>query len=91
MWSVGRQPHLRETFAVFEIDVEGQTLAEHVLRIGHNTSTTMTTYTQRNGMTSLSWRDASPLVRQNENLGRVLTLYSSKQNPQRFRITIAHQ
>ncbi len=91
MWSVGRQPHLRETFAVFEIDVEGQTPAEHVLRIGHNTSTTMTTYTQRNGMTSLSWRDASPLVRQNENLGRVLTLYRSKQNLQRFRITIAHQ
>lgn len=51
----------------------------------------ISTYTQRNGMTSLSWRDASPLVRQNENLGRVLTLYRSKQNPQRFRITIAHQ
>lgn len=88
MWSVGRQAHLRETFAVFEIDVEGQTPAEHVLRIGHNTSTTMTTYTQRNGMTSLSWRDASPLVRRNENLGRVLTLYRSKQDARRFRITI---
>lgn len=88
MWSPGRRAHLREAFAVFEIDVEGQTPAEHVLRISHNTSTTMTTYTQRNGMTSLSWRDASPLVCQNGNLGRVLTLYRSKQDARRFRVTI---
>jgi hypothetical protein len=89
-WTVGSSSHLREAFAVFEIDVEGQTPAEHILRISHNTSTTTKTYLQRNGMTSLSWRDASPLVRRNENLNGVLILYRLRQNPQKFRITIAH-
>ncbi len=89
-WNVGSRNHLREAFAEFEIDVEGQTPAKHILRISHNTSTTSATYLQRNGMTHLSWGGASPLVRRDENLDGALTLYRSKQNPQRFRITIAH-
>lgn len=88
-WEVGRRPHDRIAFAVFEIDVEGHSSAEHVLRIRYDTRTNTTTFAQRNGMTHLSWGDASPLVRRSKNLGRVLTLYRSKQDARRFRVTIA--
>lgn len=88
-WSVGRQPHLREAFGLFRLDVEGERSEEHVLRISHNTDTNSTTYIQRNGMTHLSWGAARHLVCKTENLDRVLTLHRSVEDARRFRISIA--
>ena len=86
-WVPGRQG-VEEAVARFQLVVKGVTLGDADLTIAHSTSTTNTTYRQRNAMTRLRWGRMRQHVANRNLLQRSLTLFRNRADPMRFLIEI---
>ena len=87
-WKTTNKPTVDEAFAQFGLIVKGVGHGEFKLRIGHTTSTTSTTYAQRNAMTRLSWKLMKKYVARKDLIGRTMFLYRDVSDLTRFVIEI---
>lgn len=83
-----RSKTVDEAVATFQLVVKGVMIAEFDLVIHHTTSTTSRAYMQRNAMTRLSWGPMRKYIARPELIGRTLSLYRDRLNPQRFALEI---
>lgn len=77
-----------EAFAKFQLVLKGVSYGEFDLAIRHSTSTTSTTYKQRNAMTRLSWGPMREYIAREDLIGRTLALFRDKVDPTRFVLEI---
>ncbi len=79
-----RSKTVDEAYAKFQLVLRGISHGDFDLAISHTTSTTSTTYSQRNAMTRLRWGPMHSYVAHPSLLGRTLALYRDKVDPARF-------
>lgn len=77
-----------EAFAKFHLILKGVSYGEFDLGIHHSTSTTSVAYRQRNAMTRLSWGPMRQFISSDDYIGRTLSLFRDKIDPQKFVLEI---
>ena len=86
-WTDGR-PGIEEATARFQLVVKDVAHGDFDLVLSHSTSTTSTTYRQRNAMTRLRWGQVRPFVAHRHLLERSLSLFRDRVRPTRFLLEI---
>lgn len=79
---------VEEAVAKVTLVVKGISYGEFDVRIAHSTSTTSTSYKQRNAMTRLSWGPMREFVARPDLIGRTLALFRDKADPSRFVVDV---
>ena len=87
-WQITGEETVDEATTVFGLVVKGIARGEFKLRIGHTTSTTSTSYLQKNAMTRLSWGPMKTIIAQRDLIGRTMSLYRYVSDDTRFVIEI---
>lgn len=87
-WTPGNRPGIEEATARFQLVVQGVNHGDFDLVIAHSTSTTNTTYLQRNSTTRLRWGQVRQYVAHERLLGCSLMLYRDTDLATRFLIEI---
>ena len=87
-WQTTGEETVDEATTVFGLVVKGIARGEFKLRIGHTTSTTSTSYLQKNAMTRLSWGPMKTIIAQRDLIGRTMSLYRYVSDDTKFVIEI---
>jgi HKD family nuclease len=87
-WSTTISGTVDEAYAKFQLVLKAVSYGEFDLRIAHTTSTTTTSYAQRNAMTRLSWGPMRPFIAKPDLIGRTLALYRDRVDATRFILEI---
>ena len=87
-WIPKRSGTIEEAVADFRLVVRGLDYGSFPLKISHTTSTTSTSYLQRNAMTRLQWGLVKDYVAHPHMLNSLLTLFMNKTDPKKFLIEI---
>lgn len=83
-----RTPHHERAVIKSRIVIKGIDYGIFNLALSHNTDTTSKSYLQRNGTTGLRWRDAKPLIADEDLLGDIMCIYAPDAGSDVYTITI---
>lgn len=83
-----RSATVDEATGNFQVVLKGVDYGSFDMAIRHTTSTTSTSYLQRNAMTRLSWGDVAAEVKRPDLIGRAMALYRDQADPKKFMIEI---